>query len=78
MMTFDQAIFALKDRDEFKAVEHVLSNFIDTHVQDLADIKNAENPQLLAYLAGGISAMKTLENLISESKENGRSGQDPN
>lgn len=73
-MNFDQAVFSLKDRDDFKVIEKTISEFIETHVLDLADIKNAENPQLLAYLAGGISAMKTLQNTIEESKTNGRSG----
>lgn len=73
-MNFDQAVFSLKDRDDFKVIEKTMSEFIETHVLDLSDIKNAENPQLLAYLAGGISAMKTLQNTIEESKENGRSG----
>lgn len=77
MLTFDQAIFSLKERDDFKVIEKTISEFIDTHVLDLSDIKNAENPQLLAYLAGGISAMKTLQNLIEEGKH-GRTGQGAN
>ena len=56
-MNFDQAVFSLKDRDDFKVIEKTISEFIETHVLDLADIKNAENPQLLAYLAGGILSL---------------------
>jgi uncharacterized protein YicC (UPF0701 family) len=69
-MELPQAIAQLQDRDDFKIIEGLMHEFIETHVQDLSDIKNAENPQLLAYLAGGISAMKTLQSVIEEHKTN--------
>ncbi len=59
-MTLEEAILLLQDRDDFETIVKAMRDYKETHVADLANIKNAENPQLLAYLAGGISAMSIL------------------
>lgn len=74
-MQLKQAVAQLQDRDDFKLIESIVHEFIETHVTDLSDIKNAENPQLLAYLAGGISAMKTFKAIIDDNKTNVETGQ---
>ena len=71
-MTLEEAVLLLQNRDDFETIVKAMRDYKETHVADLANIKNAENPQLLAYLAGGISAM----NILLEQIDGYRTGSD--
>lgn len=68
-MDLPKAIQLLQDRPEFQLVEKAMIDYRDTHIADLSNMQNAENPQLLAYLAGGISAMNVILMQIDECKQ---------
>lgn len=65
-MDIEKAIQRLEDMPEFEFLVNLLKEYKETHVNDLSNINNAENPQLLAYLAGGISVLNIFLNEIDE------------
>jgi hypothetical protein len=67
-MDLEQAILDLQDRPSFQLIEKMMSDYKETHINDLSNMANAENPQLLAYLAGGIAVLNTILSQIDECK----------
>lgn len=65
-MDLERAVMDLQDRPSFQAILKLMEEYKETHVNDLSNIGNAENPQLLAYLAGGISCCNILLGQINE------------
>lgn len=65
-MTLEEAVLKLEDNPAFELITDMMKQFKETHVGDLSNIANAENPQLLAYMAGGISAISTMLDQIDE------------
>ena len=55
MDELEKAVRDLQDRPSFEVILNLLREYKETHINDLSNMGNAENPQLLAYLAGGIS-----------------------
>jgi len=66
MDELEQAVRDLEDRPSFQVILKLLREYRETHINDLSDMGNAENPQLLAYLAGGISCCNILLGQIDE------------
>lgn len=65
-MTLEEAVLKLEGNESFEFITKVMNQWKEDHVRDLANMQNAENPQILAYLAGGISAMGTILDQIDE------------
>jgi hypothetical protein len=65
-MTLEEAVLKLEGMPEFEFIYDILKHSKDTNVADLSNMANAENPQLLAYLAGGISVLNILIEQIDE------------
>ena len=65
-MTLEEAVLKLEDNPAFEFIVNMMRHYKETHVGDLSNMANAENPQLLAYLAGGISAVGTMLDQIDE------------
>ena len=65
-MDLPDAIKNLEGTPSFEAVVDLAKDQRDAHVVELSDMKNAGNPQLLAYLAGSISALDILIRNIDE------------
>lgn len=72
-MDFIKAILLLEDKPEFECLVESLEEYKASHISELSDIKNAENPQVLAYLAGGISAINIFLEQINECRSIKRS-----
>lgn len=64
--TLEEAVLKIEGNESFEYIVEMMKNYKDTHVTDLSNISNAENPQILAYLAGGISAIGTILEQINE------------
>lgn len=65
-MTLEEAVLKLEGNESFEFIVNMLRQYKETHVSDLSNMANAENPQLLAYLAGGISATGIVLDQIDE------------
>lgn len=65
-MTLEEAILQLEGNPSFEFIVDMMKQYKEGHVTDLSNITNAENPQLLAYLAGGISALGIMLDQIDE------------
>ena len=65
-MTLEEAVLKLEGNDSFEFIMNMLKHYKENHVTDLSNMANAENPQLLAYLAGGISAIGTMVDQVDE------------
>jgi len=66
MDELEKAVRDLQDRPSFEVILNLLREYKETHINDLSNMGNAENPQLLAYLAGGISCCNILLSQIDE------------
>jgi len=67
-MDFEKAIVLLEDKPEFDVIIDTLSEMKENCIKDLSNIDNAQNPQLLAYLAGSISVLDIFLSSIDETK----------
>lgn len=65
-MTLEEAVLQLEGNPSFEFIVDMMKQYKEGHVTDLSNITNAENPQLLAYLAGGISALGIMIDQIDE------------
>lgn len=65
-MTLEEAILKIEGHESFEFIMSMMKQYKETHVSDLSNMANAENPQLLAYLAGGISAIGLVLDQINE------------
>lgn len=65
-MTLEEAVLKLEGNESFEYIMKMMKDYKEGHVTDLSNIANAENPQLLAYLAGGISAIGTIMDQVDE------------
>jgi len=65
-MTLEEAVLKLEGNPSFEFIMNMMKHYKETHVSDLSNMANAENPQLLAYLAGGISATGIMLDQIDE------------
>ena len=67
-MDFEKAIVLLEDKPEFDVIIDTLREMKENCIKDLSNIDNAQNPQLLAYLAGSISVLDIFLSSIDETK----------
>lgn len=68
-MEFPEAIKNLETLPSFEVVMKTVEVQKDTHIAELSDMKNAGNPQLLAYLAGSISALDIFMRNVDDVRE---------
>ena len=65
-MTLEEAVLKIEGNESFEYIMQMMKHFKEGHVTDLSNIANAENPQLLAYLAGSISAIGLILDQVNE------------
>jgi len=65
-MTLEEAVLNLEGNPSFEYILKMIKDYKEGHVADLSNMANAENPQLLAYLAGGISALGLMLDQVNE------------
>jgi len=65
-MELPEAVKSLEGTPAFDTIVDLVKDQRDAHLVELSDMKNAGNPQLLAYLAGSISALDIFIRNIDE------------
>jgi len=65
-ITIEQAVSDLKNQESFQVFKKMIEDYKETHVNDLSVMGNAENPQILAYLAGGIGVLNMILTTIDD------------
>lgn len=66
MNELERAVKKLEGNPDFEFIMGLFTEYKNSQVDDLSNLKNAENPQLLAYLAGGISTLNMFLGQINE------------
>ena len=65
MNELERAVKKLEGNPDFEFIMGLFTEYKNSQVDDLSNLKNAENP-LLAYLAGGISTLNMFLGQINE------------